>query len=191
MSCEYAKATCFESNRWNAILAWLFRRSRLLWTTRTFRIRKPHTAMASSYVWASSRISHINIYANPCFAVIVFAPSSPQKSHPHQLSAELPVLREWKASSSSIAKWVHASTPHDAHYSGLRSLLMYGFVTIKLPKGPAPKATSKGFNPINRYKAAYFDKGSGAPILHAIFAIFAIGYTIDYQMHLKHHKVSL
>ncbi|CAD6572133.1 MAG: ATP synthase f chain, mitochondrial precursor [Cyphobasidiales sp. Tagirdzhanova-0007] len=63
----------------------------------------------------------------------------------------------------------------------------------KLPKGPAPKAASKGLNPFTRYKAAYFEKGkeSGAPLLHAIFAIFAIGYTIDYQMHLKHHKVSI
>merc|ERR1712093_313993 len=59
----------------------------------------------------------------------------------------------------------------------------------KLPKGGAPKA-NKGLNPFARYKAAYFAPGkeSGAPILHAIGAIFLIGYTIDYQMHLKHHK---
>lgn len=51
---------------------------------------------------------------------------------------------------------------------------------LQLPKGPAPKA-NKGLNPFARYKAAYFAPGkeSGAPILHAIGAIFLIGYTID------------
>ncbi|KAL0960484.1 hypothetical protein HGRIS_005525 [Hohenbuehelia grisea] len=54
----------------------------------------------------------------------------------------------------------------------------------KLPKGPAPAAAGRGL------KARYFSgaNASGKPILATIFALFALGYTIDYQMHLKHHK---
>ncbi|KAI5477889.1 hypothetical protein MNV49_005782 [Pseudohyphozyma bogoriensis] len=59
----------------------------------------------------------------------------------------------------------------------------------KLPKGSLPKS-SPGLNPIARYKAKYFEgpNASGAPLVHAIVGLFFIGYTIDYQMHLKHHK---
>ncbi|KAH9849063.1 mitochondrial F1-F0 ATP synthase subunit F of fungi-domain-containing protein [Lenzites betulinus] len=54
----------------------------------------------------------------------------------------------------------------------------------KLPKGPA--ATSAG----GGIKARFFNgkNASAAPLLFTIFGIFALGYTIDYQMHLKHHK---
>ncbi|KAI0747093.1 mitochondrial F1-F0 ATP synthase subunit F of fungi-domain-containing protein [Daedaleopsis nitida] len=54
----------------------------------------------------------------------------------------------------------------------------------KLPKGPAQAATSGGI------KARYFNgkNASAAPVLATILTIFGIGYTIDYQMHLKHHK---
>ncbi|KAK9900590.1 hypothetical protein P389DRAFT_192854 [Cystobasidium minutum MCA 4210] len=60
----------------------------------------------------------------------------------------------------------------------------------KLPKGPASNPSAKSLNPFARYKARYFEgkNASGAPIVHAIIGIFLIGYTVDYQMHLKHHK---
>ncbi|KAF9517180.1 hypothetical protein BS47DRAFT_1339889 [Hydnum rufescens UP504] len=53
----------------------------------------------------------------------------------------------------------------------------------KLPKGPAVSSVSG-------IKARYFNgkNASSAPILVTIGTIFFIGYTIDYQMHLKHHK---
>ncbi|KAI7875275.1 mitochondrial F1-F0 ATP synthase subunit F of fungi-domain-containing protein [Mucor mucedo] len=58
----------------------------------------------------------------------------------------------------------------------------------KLPKGAAEVAKPVG--PFARYKAAYIDgeNASVTPLLHLIFGVFAIGYTIDYQCHLKHHK---
>ncbi|KAJ8515570.1 hypothetical protein ONZ45_g7037 [Pleurotus djamor] len=54
----------------------------------------------------------------------------------------------------------------------------------KLPKGPATASAGRGL------KARFFNgkNASGAPIVATVFAIFALGYTIDYQMHLKHHK---
>ncbi|KAI7898067.1 mitochondrial F1-F0 ATP synthase subunit F of fungi-domain-containing protein [Cokeromyces recurvatus] len=58
----------------------------------------------------------------------------------------------------------------------------------KLPKGnmEAPKPSG----PWGRYKARYIDgeNASVTPLLHLIFGVFVIGYTIDYQFHLKHHK---
>ncbi|KAM0751112.1 hypothetical protein T439DRAFT_225873 [Meredithblackwellia eburnea MCA 4105] len=59
----------------------------------------------------------------------------------------------------------------------------------KLPKGPAP-TKSVGVNPVSLYKARYFsgDNASGKPFIHAIVGLFLVGYTIDYNMHLKHHK---
>ncbi|GJN92858.1 hypothetical protein Rhopal_005898-T1 [Rhodotorula paludigena] len=58
-----------------------------------------------------------------------------------------------------------------------------------LPKGPAPKK-QVGLSPFAQYKARYFDgeNASAAPFLHAIVGLFLVGYTIDYNMHLKHHK---
>ncbi|BGP18217.1 hypothetical protein JCM10213_007844 [Rhodosporidiobolus nylandii] len=58
-----------------------------------------------------------------------------------------------------------------------------------LPKGPAPQK-KVGLSPFARYKARYFDgeNASAAPFLHVIGGMFLIGYTIDYNMHLKHHK---
>lgn len=62
-------------------------------------------------------------------------------------------------------------------------------VHAQLPKGPITKS-SPGLNPVARYKARYFegDNASGAPFIHAIGILFLVGYTIDYNMHLKHHK---
>ncbi|KAG9090433.1 ATP synthase f chain, mitochondrial precursor [Ceratobasidium sp. 392] len=53
----------------------------------------------------------------------------------------------------------------------------------KLPKGPAPPSGSG-------IKARYFDgkNASGVPLVVAIVSLFGLGYTIDYNMHLKHHK---
>jgi F-type H+-transporting ATPase subunit f len=54
----------------------------------------------------------------------------------------------------------------------------------KLPKGPAPESAGRGI------KARYFNgkNASASPIVVTMLAIFGLGYTIDYQMHLKHHK---
>ncbi|EPQ54882.1 hypothetical protein GLOTRDRAFT_77677 [Gloeophyllum trabeum ATCC 11539] len=54
----------------------------------------------------------------------------------------------------------------------------------KLPKGPAPSTAGYGI------KARYFNgkNASGKPLLVLIFGMATIGYTIDYNMHLKHHK---
>lgn len=59
----------------------------------------------------------------------------------------------------------------------------------KLPKGALPKK-SAGVNPIARYRQAYFEgpEASAAPIGHLIVVLFLVGYTIDYNMHLKFHK---
>ncbi|KAI9311400.1 mitochondrial F1-F0 ATP synthase subunit F of fungi-domain-containing protein [Dichotomocladium elegans] len=57
-----------------------------------------------------------------------------------------------------------------------------------LPKGTveAPKPTGL----FGRYKARYIDgdNASVTPLLHLIFGVFVIGYSIDYHFHLKHHK---
>ncbi|TCD65857.1 ATP synthase f chain, mitochondrial precursor [Steccherinum ochraceum] len=54
----------------------------------------------------------------------------------------------------------------------------------KLPKGPAPQSAIGGI------KARWFNgkNASGKPLVALIVGIFGLGYTIDYQMHLKHHK---
>jgi len=53
----------------------------------------------------------------------------------------------------------------------------------KLPKGPAPTASTG-------IKARYFDgkNASGAPLVAVIVSLLGLGYTIDYNMHLKHRK---
>ncbi|KAL1410888.1 ATP synthase f chain, mitochondrial precursor [Vanrija albida] len=53
----------------------------------------------------------------------------------------------------------------------------------KLPKGPATEVSGG-------IRGRYFEgkNASGKPIVATIAALFLIGYTIDYQMHLKHHK---
>ncbi|SCZ88622.1 BZ3500_MvSof-1268-A1-R1_Chr10-2g03023 [Microbotryum saponariae] len=58
----------------------------------------------------------------------------------------------------------------------------------KLPKGSAPKRSSSG--PISWYRKKYFEgeNASGAPFIHAIGALFIVGYSVAYNMHLKHHK---
>ncbi|GFZ43263.1 hypothetical protein JCM24511_00982 [Saitozyma sp. JCM 24511] len=55
----------------------------------------------------------------------------------------------------------------------------------KLPKGPKPASERPG-----GLRGRYFEgkNASGAPFLATIFILFGIGYTIDYNMHLKHHK---
>ncbi|KAJ6502764.1 mitochondrial F1-F0 ATP synthase subunit F of fungi-domain-containing protein [Mycena vitilis] len=54
----------------------------------------------------------------------------------------------------------------------------------KLPKGPAPVPAMRGI------KARWFSgkNASAAPVLGLIGGLFLIGYTLDYQLHLKHHK---
>ncbi|KAG8908397.1 hypothetical protein FRB99_006602 [Tulasnella sp. 403] len=54
----------------------------------------------------------------------------------------------------------------------------------KLPKGPLPATPASGI------KARYFDgkNASGKPIVVFIAAMMLGGYTLDYHMHLKHHK---
>ncbi|GMK60052.1 hypothetical protein CspeluHIS016_0902690 [Cutaneotrichosporon spelunceum] len=55
----------------------------------------------------------------------------------------------------------------------------------KLPKGPLPASERA-----TGIRGKYFEgaNASGKPLLATIFILFGIGYTIDYQMHLKHHK---
>lgn len=58
----------------------------------------------------------------------------------------------------------------------------------KLPQGAAP-APKKPTTPWGKYKAAYFDgdNASGKPLLHLAVAIVVLGYTWEYNSHLKHH----
>ncbi|KAI7866374.1 mitochondrial F1-F0 ATP synthase subunit F of fungi-domain-containing protein [Spinellus fusiger] len=58
----------------------------------------------------------------------------------------------------------------------------------RLPKGAAQVTKPSG--PWGHYKARYIDgdNASVTPLLHALFGIFVIGYSIDYHFHLKHHK---
>ncbi|KZS93861.1 hypothetical protein SISNIDRAFT_454306 [Sistotremastrum niveocremeum HHB9708] len=53
----------------------------------------------------------------------------------------------------------------------------------KLPKGSASAATAG-------IKGRYFSgkNASGKPLLFLVFGLFGFGYTLDYNMHLKHHK---
>ncbi|KAF8652500.1 hypothetical protein AX16_004373 [Volvariella volvacea WC 439] len=55
----------------------------------------------------------------------------------------------------------------------------------KLPKGTAGTTARVG-----GIKGKWFNgaNASGAPIVAVIVSIFAVSYTIDYNMHLKHHK---
>ncbi|WVQ71173.1 hypothetical protein IAR50_000698 [Cryptococcus sp. DSM 104548] len=55
----------------------------------------------------------------------------------------------------------------------------------KLPKGAKPAAERAG-----GIRGRYFEgkNASGKPLLATIGTLFLIGYTIDYNMHLKHHK---
>ncbi|KAK9377623.1 ATP synthase subunit F, mitochondrial [Lipomyces chichibuensis] len=57
-----------------------------------------------------------------------------------------------------------------------------------LPRGPAPAPVRKGL--LGKYTAKYFDgdNASGVPLVHLIVAVFLISYTLDYNLHLKHHK---
>ncbi|GAA5872758.1 hypothetical protein JCM8547_006334 [Rhodosporidiobolus lusitaniae] len=75
-----------------------------------------------------------------------------------------------------------------APQSAARMQRVVGFYSA-LPKGAAP-AKKVGVSPFAQYKARYFDgpNASAAPFLHAIVGLFLVGYTIDYNMHLKHHK---
>ncbi|KAJ7049876.1 mitochondrial F1-F0 ATP synthase subunit F of fungi-domain-containing protein [Mycena amicta] len=54
----------------------------------------------------------------------------------------------------------------------------------KLPKGPAPKPAMSGI------KGRWFSgkNASAKPVLALIGGLWLIGYTLDYQLHLKHHK---
>ncbi|ETI21127.1 hypothetical protein G647_07471 [Cladophialophora carrionii CBS 160.54] len=57
----------------------------------------------------------------------------------------------------------------------------------KLPKGPAPERAPAG--PLGWYQAKYFGKNpSAAPIWHVIFGLVAMGYSMEYYFHLRHHK---
>ncbi|KAI0088657.1 ATP17, subunit F of the F0 sector of mitochondrial F1F0 ATP synthase [Irpex rosettiformis] len=60
---------------------------------------------------------------------------------------------------------------------------LVGFYS-RLPKGPAPQPVIRGV------KARFFNgkNASGAPIVWVMGGLFALGYFIDYQTHLKHHK---
>lgn len=54
----------------------------------------------------------------------------------------------------------------------------------KLPKGQLPQSRSSSL------KSKYFDgsNSSRTPLLATVAGLFLFGYTLDYQLHLKHHK---
>ncbi|KAJ7215942.1 mitochondrial F1-F0 ATP synthase subunit F of fungi-domain-containing protein [Mycena pura] len=54
----------------------------------------------------------------------------------------------------------------------------------KLPKGPSPVSAVRGV------KARWFSgkSASAKPVLALIGGLWLIGYSLDYQLHLKHHK---
>ncbi|CAO3670965.1 unnamed protein product [Rhizopus microsporus] len=54
-----------------------------------------------------------------------------------------------------------------------------------LPKGTVEAPKPSG--PWGRYKARYIDgdNASITPLLHLVFGVFVIGYTIDYHFHLS------
>ncbi|KAK5445123.1 ATP synthase f chain, mitochondrial precursor [Exophiala xenobiotica] len=57
----------------------------------------------------------------------------------------------------------------------------------QLPKGPAPERAPSG--PLGWYQKTYFGKNPSArPIWHVIFGIMALGYSMEYYFHLRHHK---
>ncbi|KAI0345539.1 hypothetical protein BDW22DRAFT_1426218 [Trametopsis cervina] len=60
---------------------------------------------------------------------------------------------------------------------------LVGFYS-RLPKGHAPTPALRGI------KERFFNgkNASGAPIVWVMGGLFALGYFIDYQTHLKHHK---
>jgi len=60
----------------------------------------------------------------------------------------------------------------------------------KLPKGPAPKVNASVLNPVGKYYQKHFTgkDQSAAPIVHIMLGGFLIGYTMHYNLHLKHHK---
>ncbi|KAJ7120727.1 mitochondrial F1-F0 ATP synthase subunit F of fungi-domain-containing protein [Mycena crocata] len=70
--------------------------------------------------------------------------------------------------------------------SGVSSGPLGPLVTFysKLPQGRARAAAMMGL------KARYFSgkNASAAPVVALIGGLFLIGYTIDYNLHLKHHK---
>ncbi|EGN97759.1 ATP17, subunit F of the F0 sector of mitochondrial F1F0 ATP synthase [Serpula lacrymans var. lacrymans S7.3] len=75
-----------------------------------------------------------------------------------------------------------ATPSHLTSGSGANLTPLVNFYS-KLPKGPAPST-------VGGIKARYFNgkNASGAPLVWTILGIFGLGYTVDYQMHLKHHK---
>ncbi|KDN48509.1 hypothetical protein K437DRAFT_255483 [Tilletiaria anomala UBC 951] len=78
------------------------------------------------------------------------------------------------------------ATPQSVKGPGGSSARMDAVVNFykSLPKGQASVRRGGGI------KARYFDgkNASGAPIVATMFGLFLLGYTIDYNMHLKHHK---
>ncbi|AMD21255.1 HEL025Wp [Eremothecium sinecaudum] len=57
-----------------------------------------------------------------------------------------------------------------------------------LPTGPAP--ARKPSNLFAKYRTKYFegDNASAKPLVHVVLLILGIGYTMEYNFHLKHHK---
>ncbi|KAK0523734.1 ATP synthase f chain, mitochondrial precursor [Tilletia horrida] len=90
------------------------------------------------------------------------------------------------ASASTLPIPPKIATPSSVSGSGGNSARMESVVSFykALPKGEAPAKRGGGI------KARFFDgkNASGAPIVATIGALLLLGYTIDYNMHLKHHK---
>ncbi|KAG8814358.1 ATP synthase f chain, mitochondrial precursor [Serendipita sp. 411] len=76
------------------------------------------------------------------------------------------------------------ATPSSLSSGGGSSLTPLVEFYSKLPRGPNPNTSGWGL------KARYFNgkNASGTPVVALIAGVFAIGYTMAYQTHLKHHK---
>ncbi|KAE8226392.1 hypothetical protein CF319_g988 [Tilletia indica] len=89
-------------------------------------------------------------------------------------------------SSSTLPIPPKIATPASVSGPGGNSSRMESVVSFykALPKGEAAAKRGGGI------KARFFDgkNASGAPIVATIGAMLLLGYTIDYNMHLKHHK---
>jgi F-type H+-transporting ATPase subunit f len=81
------------------------------------------------------------------------------------------------------------ATPKSVQGPGGSSARMDGVVSFykALPKGDAPQRRGGGI------KARYFDgkNASGKPIVATLFALFLIGYSIDYATHLRTYSSRL
>ncbi|KAH7098887.1 mitochondrial F1-F0 ATP synthase subunit F of fungi-domain-containing protein [Auriculariales sp. MPI-PUGE-AT-0066] len=76
------------------------------------------------------------------------------------------------------------ATPSSVASGGAATLAPLVAFYSKLPKGPAPAPAVAGI----KERFLNGKNASGGPLLFTILGMVGFGYTIDYHMHLKHHK---